>query len=80
MNDRFAESLFTVLDDRCEFGQRHKLKGFYEVLFFPGACGAPTPFTVGVRFFPMHPFPDEIGRTFGAGFVRSLENDSVSKI
>ena len=80
MNGRFAESFFTMLDDRCEFGQRHEFKRFHEELFFAGPCCAAASFAVGVRFFPMHPFPDEIGGAFGAGSVSCLEDDSVSKI
>lgn len=80
VNGRLAESFFTMFNDRFKLGKRHELERLHEVLFFPGSCRAAAPFAARVRFFPMHPLANEIGRTFGAGFVRSLENDSVAKV
>ena len=80
MDGCFTESFFTMFNDRSEFGQRHEFERLNEVLFFTGPCRAAASFAAGVRLFPVHPFPDEIGRTFGARFVSSFEDDPVSKI
>ena len=80
MNCRSAKSSFAVLDDGFELWERHQFKRFHAVLFFSGSRGAAPPSAVGVRFFPMHPFSDEIGGTLGAGLVGGFEDDSVPKI
>ena len=45
-----------------------------------GTLSCCAPFAVGVRFLPVHPFSDEVGGAFGAGFVGGFEDDSVAKI
>ena len=79
MDDRFAESFFTMFDDRRELWQGHEFERFHEVFFFAGSGSAAASFATGVGFFPMHPFPDEIGGP-SAHFVGGFEDDSVSKI
>ena len=80
MDGCFTESFFTMFNDRRELGQRHEFERLNEVLFFSGPRSAAATFAAGVRFFPVHPFPDEIGGAFCARFVSSFEDDSISKI
>jgi len=76
----FLEALVTVLNHRCEFRQRHQFIRFDQVLFFAGPGDTVAAVATRVRFFPDHPFADEICRCFSASAICRFEDNSVSQI
>ena len=76
----FLEPLVTVLNHRCEFRQRHQFVRFDQVLFFAGPGDTVAAAAARVRFFPDHPFADEICRCFSASAISRFEDNSVSQI
>ena len=76
----FLEPLVTVLNHRRKFRQRHQFISLDQVLFFAGPGDTVAAATTRVRFFPDHPFADEICRCFSASAICRFEDNSVSQI